>query len=279
METPVSLARRTARIAKRQAEYDAARQALAAANLRLVISVAKRYRGYGISLLDLIQEGNTGLLRAADKFDHARGYRFSTYATWWIRQAITRAIADQSRTIRVPPNALGKIATLQTIAGRLTQEHGQAPSVEETAEAAGLSIEETQCLLRSSRQSRSLDEPVGNEKDSYVGELLKDHRALDVVAKMNRDLLRSRIAAALNTLAYREREIIRLRYGLAGKERHTLAEIGEVFAITRERVRQIELAALSKLKHSAAARPLSSFLDSSGGRAISRPTAGPPTVA
>ncbi len=261
LETPAGLSRRMARIAERQRDYESARQVLTAANLRLVVSIAKRYRHCGVSFLDLIQEGSAGLMRAADKFDHVRGYRFSTYATWWIRQAITRAIADQSRIVRVPPHTVDKMGALADVTGRLMQEHGASPSVEEMADAAGLSIAETECLLRSGRRLQSLDEPVGGERDTCVGEFLKDPRTHDVLDNINLDSLKSRIAAALNTLAYREREILRLRYGLGGREKHTLAAIGDIFAITRERVRQIELGALRKLQASSSATPLSDFLE------------------
>ena len=190
LESPSTLRRRIARIAELQDEYDAAKRALSAGNLRLVVSIAKRYRNRGLSFLDLIQEGNTGLMRAVDKFEHARGYKFSTYATWWIRQAITRAIADQSRTIRVPVHMIETMSRVRTVSRDLLQEHGFEPSVEETARAAGLSVDETSCVLQMSRQPLSLDQPVGDHDDSYFGEFLEDYREDDPLYEMNQDLLK-----------------------------------------------------------------------------------------
>jgi len=261
LESPSTLRRRVANTIELQYEYDAAKRSLSAGNLRLVVSIAKRYRNRGLSFLDLIQEGNTGLMRAVDKFEHARGYKFSTYATWWIRQAITRAIADQSRTIRVPVHMIETMSRVRTVTRDLLQQNGCEPTVEETARAAGLSIDETSCVLQMSRQPLSLDQPVSDHEDSYFGEFLEDYREDDPLYDMNQDLLKSRIADALAGLNYREREIIRLRYGLADGYTYTLEEVGKIFSVTRERVRQIEAKAVRKLQHPVRSRKLSGFLD------------------
>ena len=261
LESPTSLRRRLSRVAKLQHEYEAAKRSLSAGNLRLVVSIAKRYRNRGMSFLDLIQEGNTGLMRAVDKFEHIRGYKFSTYATWWIRQAITRAIADQSRTIRVPVHMIETMGKVRTVGRELLQSNGFEPSVEETAAYAGLTVNETYCVLQMSRQPLSLDQPVGDQDDSYFGEFLQDYREDDPLYEINQDLLKSRIADVLSALNYREREIIRLRYGLADGYAYTLEEVGKIFSVTRERVRQIEAKAVRKLQHPIRSRQLSGFLE------------------
>jgi RNA polymerase primary sigma factor len=261
LESPSTLRRRMQKTLSLQAQYDAAKRRLSAGNLRLVVSIAKRYRNRGLSFLDLIQEGNTGLMRAVDKFECARGYKFSTYATWWIRQAITRAIADQSRTIRVPVHMIETMSKVRTVARDLLQSQGCEPSLEETAKAAGLSVDETHCVLQMSRQPLSLDQPVGDHDDSYFGEFLEDYREDDPLYEMNQDSLKERIADVLAALNYREREIIRLRYGLADGYTYTLEEVGRIFSVTRERVRQIEAKAVRKLQHPIRSRKLSGFLD------------------
>ena len=260
-ESATTLRRRVRRTAKYQASYEAAKRVLSAGNLRLVVSIAKRYRNRGMSFLDLIQEGNTGLMRAVDKFEHARGFKFSTYATWWIRQAITRAIADQSRTIRLPVHMIDTMSRVRTASRELLQLNGREPSIEETAETAGLSIEEARCVSKLTRQPLSLDQPVGDHDDSFFGEFVEDHREDDKLADMTTELLKQRIADVLESLNYREREIIRLRYGLADGYTYTLEEVGKIFSVTRERVRQIEAKAVRKLQHPVRCRTLTGFVD------------------
>ena len=267
LESPGTLRRRINRINNLAAEYEAAKRRLSAGNLRLVVSIAKRYRNRGLSFLDLIQEGNTGLMRAVDKFESARGYKFSTYATWWIRQAITRAIADQSRTIRVPVHMIETMGRVRGVHRQLFQDKASEPNLEDTAEAAGISVEETTCILRMTRAPLSLDQPVGEHDDTYFGEFLVDYREVDPLLEMNYDMLKSRIADVLQSLEYREREILRLRYGLIDGYAYTLEEVGKIFSVTRERVRQIETKAVKALQHPVRARQLSGFLDESRRRA------------
>ena len=225
------------------------------------MSIAKRYRNRGLSFLDLIQEGNTGLMRAVDKFEHARGYKFSTYATWWIRQAITRAIADQSRTIRVPVHMIDAMTRVRTVTRELVQLNGCEPTVEQTAAAAELSLEDTRCILKMARQPLSLDQPVGDHDDSYFGEFLQDHREDDPLYDVNQQSLKSRLAEVLQGLNHREREILRLRYGLTDGYAYTLEEVGKIFSVTRERVRQIEAKAVRKLQQPYRSRALAGFID------------------
>jgi RNA polymerase primary sigma factor len=259
-ESRKTLERRLARLEDLQQRYDAAKRDLAAGNLRLVISIAKRYRNRGLSFLDLIQEGNSGLMRAVDKFEHARGFKFSTYATWWIRQAITRAIADQSRTIRVPVHMTDTMNKLRNLSRAFLQAKGREPSFEEMAELAGISVEEAECVWRMSRRCVSLDQPLGEGDEGTVGEFVSDTREVDPLHDVNRQALRSSIGRALEGLTYREREIIRMRFGLADGCAYTLEEVGSIFQVTRERVRQIEAKAVEKLRQPTGDVDLASFV-------------------
>jgi RNA polymerase primary sigma factor len=261
LESPASLRRRLEVIRRQLTDYEQAKRDLSGGNLRLVVSIAKKYRNRGLSFLDLIQEGNTGLMRAVDKYEYRRGYKFSTYATWWIRQAITRAIADQARTIRIPVHMIDVLSKLRNTSKRLQQELGREPTTEETAYAANISLEETQRVMNIGRQPVSLDRPVGESEDSSFGEFIEDHTSDNPMSEAARAMLRSKIESLLKTLTYREREIIRLRYGLGDGYTYTLEEVGRIFKVTRERVRQIEAKAVRKLQHPVRSQQLVGFLE------------------
>ena len=261
LESPETLRVRMEIIEKRFADYEQAMRELSGGNLRLVVSIAKKYRNRGLSFLDLIQEGNTGLMRAVDKYEYRRGYKFSTYATWWIRQAITRAIADQARTIRIPVHMIETMSKLRKVSKQLLQEKGREPTLEETAEAADVSLEETRRVLKISRHPISLDRPVGESEDSYFGDFIEDHNTESPVNSATQEMLKDKIDDVLKTLTYREREIIKLRYGLGDGYTYTLEEVGRIFKVTRERVRQIEAKAVRKLQHPVRSRQLRGFLE------------------
>jgi RNA polymerase primary sigma factor len=260
-ETPASLRNRCQRMNKQYQDYEQVKRQLSGGNLRLVVSIAKKYRNRGLSFLDLIQEGNTGLMRAVDKYEYRRGYKFSTYATWWIRQAITRAIADQARTIRIPVHMIDVLSKLRNTSKRLLQELGREPTTEETAEAAQLSGDETRRVLSMGRHPVSLDRPVGESEDSCFGEFIEDGGLPRPERAASNELLRQKIEALLKTLTYREREIIRLRYGLGDGYTYTLEEVGRIFRVTRERVRQIEAKAVRKLQHPVRSQQLAGFIE------------------
>ncbi len=261
LEEPAGLRKRVEIVRKRFTEYEQAKRDLSGGNLRLVVSIAKKYRNRGLSFLDLIQEGNTGLMRAVDKYEYRRGYKFSTYATWWIRQAITRAIADQARTIRIPVHMIETMSKLRNVSKKLLQEMGREPTIEETARAANISVDETRRVLKISRHPISLDRPVGESEDSYFGDFIEDDSAESPVQAATQEMLKDKIDQVLKTLTYREREIIKLRYGLGDGYTYTLEEVGRIFKVTRERVRQIEAKAVRKLQHPVRSRQLEGFLD------------------
>jgi len=261
MENPKQLDKRLRAIESVFGQYEEAKRALSSANLRLVVSIAKKYRNRGLSFLDIIQEGNSGLMRAVDKYEYRRGYKFSTYATWWIRQAITRAIADHARTIRIPVHMIETMSRLRNASKNLLQKLGREATVEEIAEEAQMTIEETRRVLKISKHPISLDRPIGESEDSYFGDFLEDDGVDSPVSSATQEMLKERIDTVLKTLSYREREIIRLRYGIGDGYTYTLEEVGRIFKVTRERVRQVEAKAIRKLQHPVRSRKLEGFLD------------------
>ncbi len=248
-ESPKGLRRRCEEANQLYEQYEMVKRQLSSGNLRLVVSIAKKYRNRGLSFLDLIQEGNTGLMRAVDKFEYRRGFKFSTYATWWIRQAITRAIADQARTIRIPVHMIDVLSKLRNIQKSLLQEKRREPTTEEMAIRAGLSIEEVRRVMDIGRHPVSLDRPIGDSEDASFGEFIEDSTTANPLHLANNGILREKIERLLTTLTYREREIIRLRYGLGDGYTYTLEEVGRIFKVARERVRQSEAQEAHKLHH------------------------------
>ncbi len=259
-ESPEGLKKRVGECEKFFAEFENAKRQLSSCNLRLVVSIAKKYRNRGMSFLDLIQEGNTGLMRAVDKYEYRRGFKFSTYATWWIRQAITRAIADQARTIRIPVHMIDVLSRLRNIQKALQQETRRPPTMEEIALRAQIHVDEVRRVLDIGRHPVSLDRPVGEGDDCSFGEFIEDSQSENPVRMATNCILRDKIESLLKTLTYREREIIRLRYGLGDGYTYTLEEVGRIFKVTRERVRQIEAKAVRKLQNPVRSQQLEGFV-------------------
>ena len=252
---------RVKEVRRRLAEHEEAKRQLSSGNLRLVVSIAKKYRNRGLTFLDLIQEGNTGLMKGVEKYEYRRGFKFSTYATWWIRQAITRSIADQARTIRIPVHMIETMSKIRSITKKLVQRMGREPTMEEIAAESGISLEETKRVMKIGKHPISLDRPIGESDDSQYGDLIADPKQDSPVNAAAHEMLKEKLNQILQTLTFREREIISLRYGIGDGYTYTLEEVGKIFKVTRERVRQIEAKAVRKLQHPVRARKLEGFLD------------------